>query len=54
MSDDLEQIEEGLRHAAAVPEAERGAAWSAYVDRLLEERTRLAVTDAVQFSGQAR
>lgn len=45
MDDDLESVEEALRHAAAVPEAERGAAWGRYVDGLLDKRARLARTE---------
>lgn len=37
----LTEIDEALLHASLVPENERGTAWHAYTDRLLEERKRL-------------
>jgi hypothetical protein len=60
VDDDLESVEEALRHAAAVPEAERGVAWQRYVDGLLDKRVRLARTaeqgreTRVVFSGESR
>lgn len=42
----LAEIDEALAHARAVPQAERGDAWSAYVDGLLTRRLALAGTDA--------
>ena len=38
---DLADIDEALRHLSLVPEAERGNAWRAYSDALLEKRARL-------------
>ena len=35
------EIDEALLHLSLVPEAERGAAWQAYADALLERRNRL-------------
>jgi hypothetical protein len=53
----LDEIEEALRHLRDVPADERGAAWHAYCDSLLEQRVALAATPAqrretrvVQFS----
>jgi len=40
----LEEVEEALQHCRAVPAEERGAAWTAYVDSLLEQRVKLART----------
>jgi hypothetical protein len=34
----LDEIEEALRHLRAVPAEERGPAWHAYCDSLLEQR----------------
>jgi len=42
----LADIDEALEHLRSVPEAERGAPWSAYLDSLLEQRVLLAGTDA--------
>lgn len=42
----LSDIDEALTHCRAVPEAERGTAWQAYVDSLLEQRVLLAGTPA--------
>jgi hypothetical protein len=56
----LEEIEEALQHCRAVPAEERGAAWTAYVDSLLEQRVQLARTSEqaretrVVFSGESR
>lgn len=38
----LAEIEEALDHLRAVPQEERGAAWHAYADSLLEQRRELA------------
>jgi len=38
---DLSQIDEALRHLSLVPETERGAAWQAYADAILEQRARI-------------
>lgn len=32
------EIDEALRHLSLVPEHERGTAWHAYLDALLEQR----------------
>ena len=48
----LPEIDEALTHAQAVPQAERGAAWVAYVDSLLEQRRGLAGNDAPLFSNR--
>ena len=34
------EIDEALRYLSLVPEGERGAAWQAYADALLERRQR--------------
>lgn len=39
--ENISEIDEALRHLSLVPEAERGAAWQAYADALLERRNRL-------------
>lgn len=44
-ADELAEVDEELRHAQAVPEGERGAAWGRYVDGLLDKRARLARTE---------
>ena len=36
----LEDIDEALRHLSLVPEAERGQAWHAYLDAILEDRNQ--------------
>ena len=38
---DVSEIDEALRHLSLVPETERGAAWQAYADALLEQRRKL-------------
>ncbi len=56
----LAEIEEALDHLRAVPSDERGAAWHAYCDSLLEQRVQLAGTSEqrretrVVFSGESR
>lgn len=35
-----EDIDEALRHLSLVPAADRGDAWHAYMDALLEKRNR--------------
>jgi len=47
----LDEVEEGLRHLSLVPPAERGPAWSAYLDTLLEQRKQLAPAEMPAFSG---
>lgn len=37
----LEDIDEALMHASLVPDNERGEAWHAYTNALLEARRRL-------------
>ena len=41
MSLTIEELDEALLHLRAVPESERGPAWTAYADALLEQRTAL-------------
>jgi len=36
----VEDIDEALRHLSLVPEAERGQAWHAYLDAILEDRNQ--------------
>lgn len=36
----LAEVDEALAHAQRVPIENRGAAWYAYVDRLLEQRAQ--------------
>lgn len=38
---DLSQIDEALMHASLVPTDERGPAWHAWTNALLEQRRRL-------------
>jgi hypothetical protein len=38
---DLSDLDEALRHLSLVPTAERGPAWYAYSDALLEARANL-------------
>ena len=38
---DLSDIDEALRHLSLVPVDERGAAWHAYSDALLEQRRHM-------------
>lgn len=38
---DLADIDEALLHLSLVPEHERGTAWRAYLDALLEQRARM-------------
>lgn len=40
----LAEIDEALAHAQRVPIEDRGAAWYAYVDRLLEQRAEVDTT----------
>jgi len=42
----IHDIDEALRHLSLVPETERGSAWHAYSDSLLEKRNRLETTHA--------
>ena len=39
---DLSDLDEALRHLSLVPTAERGPAWYAYSDALLEARANIA------------
>jgi hypothetical protein len=56
----LAEVEEALEHCRAIPAEERGKAWHAYVDSLLEQRVMLAGTEQgrretrVMFSGETR
>ena len=60
MTESLDDVEEALRHAQAVPVEQRGVAWQVYVDSLLDKRVRLARTAEQQretrvvFSGESR
>jgi hypothetical protein len=38
---DLTMIDEALRHMSLVAQAERGPAWYAYLDALLEARAKM-------------
>lgn len=42
----VNDIDEALRHLSLVPENERGPAWHAYSDSLLEKRRQLETTHA--------
>jgi hypothetical protein len=37
----LAEIDEALTHLKAIPDTERGTAWRAYLDTLLEQRNRI-------------
>lgn len=37
----IEEIDEALRHLSLVPVDERGNAWHAYMDAILEQRNRM-------------
>ena len=37
-ADTLEDIDEALRYLSLVPQSERGGAWHAYMDAILEKR----------------
>lgn len=51
----LAEIDEALQHLRAIPLEERGSAWHAYCDTLLEERRRLIPqADVPQFSDSLR
>lgn len=41
--DNMEQVDEALRHLSLVPPDERGPAWHAYLDAILETRPTLPV-----------
>ena len=41
----LAELDEALMHASLVPESERGVAWHAWTDSLLEQRGRLLVLE---------
>ncbi len=38
--DPVEDVDEALRHLSLVPTNERGPAWHAYLDAVLEQRAR--------------
>lgn len=38
----LDDVDEALQHATAVPVEDRGEGWYAFVDGLLEQRAKLA------------
>ncbi len=38
--DPVEHVDEALRHLSLVPTNERGPAWHAYLDAVLEQRAR--------------
>lgn len=38
---DLSQIDEALMHASLVPDTDRGPAWHAWTNALLEQRRRI-------------
>lgn len=40
-----EEIDEALRHLSLVPPADRGDAWHAYMDALLEKRNKALIPD---------
>lgn len=40
-----EDIDEALRHLSLVPPADRGGAWHAYMDALLEKRNKALIPD---------
>lgn len=42
---DLSDLDEALRHLSLVPATDRGVAWYAYLDALLEKRATLASGD---------
>ena len=39
--DEITDLDESLRHLSLVPVEERGAAWRAYCDSILERRRKL-------------
>jgi len=42
--DPVEDVDEALRHLSLVPTNERGPAWHAYLDAVLEQRSHQAAT----------
>lgn len=40
----IKEIDEALRHLSLVPEQERGPAWDAYLNALLDTRSKLEKT----------
>jgi hypothetical protein len=46
IAENLDEIDEALTYAQAVPQDQRGAAWYAYTDRLLEMRSTATNTGA--------
>ena len=40
-SQTIEEIDEALRHLSLVPLEQRGTAWHAYMDAILEQRNRM-------------
>lgn len=45
MSVTLADVDEALEHCRAIPVEERGTAWQAYVDGLLEQRKAIQAAD---------
>jgi hypothetical protein len=43
----LAELDEALGHARQVPAEQRGSAWYAYVDRLLEQRAQIDNTTPI-------
>lgn len=41
IADTIVEIDEALRHLSLVPDTDRGTAWHAYSDALLERRAQL-------------
>jgi hypothetical protein len=41
ITDTINDIDEALRHLSLVPDSDRGPAWHAYSDALLEQRAKL-------------
>ena len=41
----VDAVDEALRHLSLVPQAERGEAWHAYLDAILEKRTQAQATN---------
>lgn len=38
--DEVDDVDEALRHLSLVPAADRGEAWHAYLDAILEKRKK--------------
>jgi hypothetical protein len=43
----LAELDEALMHASLVPESDRGKAWHAWTDSLLEQRNRILTLEPV-------